>query len=495
MRSKILKKLCAVSLSVLMVGGAGLAEVVPFVSASLPVYAATAETPASSFECVDLDDGTCAIQDYTGTDTDVVIPSMINGKKVTVIGRHAFVNAYKSKGSIEYYGKTITCVTIPDTVTTIEEDAFLKCGNLTSVSLSNGLKVIGDSAFYQCEGLTTLTVPNSVTTIGESAFCSCSGLKKVVLGNGVQTIGQSAFYECSSMTSLTLGNQVKTIGTDAFEHCSKLTDVTIPASTKEVGTAAFSYCSQLKTATVENGTIGAEAFMCCRNLTSVTLGNAVKTIGNNAFWNCSSLKKIRGNKGSYAETYAKRNGYTFTPVEFDNQSTLSSESIKLGATVTINCKASLGTLPYTYAVYYRKSGTTDWKTLQAYKAVATVKFTPTEATSYEIRVNAKDKQDNVVRKDFTVTVMTNTSKLGAESIKLGEKVKVRCFAEGGAGEYQYAVYYKKKVSSHWTKVRDYGTYNIIMLKPAAAVKYDVRVDIKDKSGMVVSKTLTLTVTK
>ena len=91
--------------------------------------------------------------------------------------------------------------------------------------------------------------------------------------------------------------------------------------------------------------------------------------------------------------------------------------------------------------------------------------------------------------------LANTSKLSADTIRLGEKVKVRCFATGGMGDYQYAVYYKKHTSEKWSKLRDYGTSNIVMLKPGVAVPYDVRVDVMDKSGKVASKTLTLTVTE
>ena len=74
-------------------------------------------------------------------------------------------------------------------------------------------------------------------------------------------------------------------------------------------------------------------------------------------------------------------------------------------------------------------------------------------------------------------------------------MKVRCFASGGMGDYQYAVYYKKATAEKWSKLRDYGTSNILMLTPKAAVPYDVRVDVMDAAGTVVSKTLTLTVTK
>ena len=77
-----------------------------------------------------LDDGTVEITGYTGSDTEIVIPSEIEGKAVTSIGETAF-----------YYCKGLTRVTIPDSVTSI-----------------------GEAAFYYCKGLTSITIPDSVTS-------------------------------------------------------------------------------------------------------------------------------------------------------------------------------------------------------------------------------------------------------------------------------------------------------------------------------------------
>ena len=62
------------------------------------------------------------------------------------------------------------------------------------------------------------------------------------------------------------------------------------------------------------------------------------------------------------------------------------------------------------------------------------------------------------------------------------------------GSYKYAVYYKKSASENWIKLRGYDTFNIIMLTPKTSSSYDVRVYVKDSSGTVVSKTLSLNVT-
>ena len=96
---------------------------------------------------------------YTGI---VAIPESVtyNGTSfpVTSIGNNAF--KYNS----------VTSVTIPNTVTTIDEGAFLGCRSLTSVNIPNSVTAIGKKVFSGCQRLTNINIPNSVTTIGESIF-------------------------------------------------------------------------------------------------------------------------------------------------------------------------------------------------------------------------------------------------------------------------------------------------------------------------------------
>ncbi len=273
------------------------------------------------------------------------------------------------------------------------------------------------------------------------------------------------------------GKKVTSIGGHAFYNCESLTSVTIPDSMTSIGSSAFSEC---------------------KSLTSVTIPDSVTSIGDEAFDGCTMT--INGKEGSYAETYAKENYIPFNAVKFSvsNKSTLSANSIVLGKSVTINCAAKGGTAPYTYAVYYRKAGTTKWTTAQGYKTNATVKITLKAAVNYEIRVAVKDATGKIVRKDMILAVkkpFTNTSKLNLETIKLGEKVKVRCFAENGETPYTFSVQYKKSTSEKWTNVAINSTNNIFVLKPASATTYDIRVTAKSPDGQVSKKNLSFTVTK
>lgn len=107
---------------------------------------------------------------------------------------------------------------IPNSVTSIGEEAFFGCSGLTSVEIPNSVTDIGGSAFKDCSGLTSVEIPNSVTEIGHAAFSGCNGLTSVVIPNSVTEIGYSVFDGCG-LDTIIMGCGVKTIGDYAFRSC------------------------------------------------------------------------------------------------------------------------------------------------------------------------------------------------------------------------------------------------------------------------------------
>ena len=181
----------------------------------------------------------------------------------------------------------------------------------------------------------------------------------------------------------------------------------------------------------------------------------------------------------------------------ENNSTVSSETISKGDTVTVNAKANGGTGSYTYAVLYKKASSEKWTTVQSYKSNSTIKLTPAAATTYDVCIKAKDSSGKISKKYMTIKVnnsaLTNSSTLSASSIKKGSTVTVNAKASGGTGSYTYAVCYKKSTSEKWTIAQTYKSNSTIKIKPAVSTTYDVCIKVKDSSGTIkkIYKTVTV----
>lgn len=221
----------------------------------------------------------------------------------TSIGMGAFYNC-----------RSLTNITLSDSVTSIGEESFKGCSSLTSITMPDSVTSIGSSAFYNCNSLTSMTMPDNVTIIEDFAFYGCSSLTSINISNGVTSIGNGAFDACSSLESMTIPDGVTNIGKWAFKGCSNLTSITIPNSVTSIGNETFSGCSSLTSITIPDNvtSIGNDTFYDCSSLTSITIPNSVMTIGDEAFYGCSSLTSInfRGAKAQW-NTISKVTGWNY----------------------------------------------------------------------------------------------------------------------------------------------------------------------------------------
>jgi len=174
----------------------------------------------------------------------------------------------------------ITDLVIPNNVTSISNRAFCGCDGLISVTIPNGVTSIGSSAFSDCRGLTSINVPSSVKSIGEHAFYGCCSLTSVTIPNGVTSIEFYTFAGCSSLTSIVLPNSLTSIENSAFEGCNSLVYATIPNDVTRIGSCAFAHCSSLAFITMPNGLTKIEqgTFAGCKSLSTITIPNNVTTI-------------------------------------------------------------------------------------------------------------------------------------------------------------------------------------------------------------------------
>ncbi|MFD1613910.1 leucine-rich repeat domain-containing protein [Gelatiniphilus marinus] len=112
-------------------------------------------------------------------------------------------------------------------VTAIGYEAFRGCLSVTSISLPNSIITIEDYAFRDCRGITSMILPDSVTSIGEGAFLYCTKLVSVNIPDKITTISMSTFAYCQDLTSITIPESVQSIGTYAFSSCDSLATVNI----------------------------------------------------------------------------------------------------------------------------------------------------------------------------------------------------------------------------------------------------------------------------
>jgi|GEM_PF-322046 len=249
------------------------------------------------------------------------IPETIEGYPVTKIGPFAFGS---EKGTTYF----TTAVTIPDTVTVIDDCAFSDCWGLTTVNMGNGVVSIGSEAFYNCINLQTITLGENVDAIHSQAFYGCENLSSVTLNNKLQLISWSAFEGCTSLTEIEFPDSVSNISDRAFARCTGLTEVVIPATVVQMGKGVFAGCKCIVKVDENNEfyssddygvlynkskselimassavdaqytipdtvtQIGASAFEGCAQLTEVTIPNTVTDIGDSAFKSCNGLTSI-----------------------------------------------------------------------------------------------------------------------------------------------------------------------------------------------------------
>ena len=131
------------------------------------------------------------VKHYRGAAADVTIPSRYKGKPVTAINNAAFPNS------------AVTSVTIPDSITSIPDAAFVNCSKLTNISIPNSVTYIGFSAFNSCTSLKSITLPSSLSTIQSTAFYNCGNLETIRIPVSVTFIGNYAFAGCPSSMTVT----------------------------------------------------------------------------------------------------------------------------------------------------------------------------------------------------------------------------------------------------------------------------------------------------
>lgn len=208
--------------------------------------------------------------------------------------------------------KSLASVTLPNSITLIEERAFFGCSSITEIVVPEGVRVIGDYAFYECSNLSDITVPSTLEDAGSNVFSQTAWLKaqpenevvyigdyvygtrsssfdageELVLRSGVKGIFGYAF-NVRTVKKVTIPNSVKWIAKYAFYNC-KLQEFDLGSGVQRIGERAFASNSTLKTIVVPANVteVESDAFTWTKNVESVTVASANTQFGEYVFSYC-----------------------------------------------------------------------------------------------------------------------------------------------------------------------------------------------------------------
>ncbi len=279
---------------------------------------------------------------YLGSDTELTLPDDYNGNNYE-IKKYAFSNC-----------DSLSSVTIPDSVESIDYAAFEYCTSLVSITIPDSVKRIGSSAFDYCTSLnavyitdisawcnidfdsnplyyahnlylngtlvTNLVIPDSVESIGSYAFRGCTSLESITIGNGVESIGEYAFYSCTSLNAVYI-TDISAWCNIAFNYYDSnpldyahnlylngtlVTNLVIPDSVESIGSYAFLGCTSLESIIIPDSveSIGYYPFEGCSSLESITVeeGNTVYHSSGNCLIETATKTLIAGCKNSIIPT-------------------------------------------------------------------------------------------------------------------------------------------------------------------------------------------------
>ncbi len=360
---------------------------------NITLYAAWSSVPSTNIADFDYEvvsDGTVNIYKYNGHEKEIYIPQTADGIAVTHIDGLTFSESqveiihiganitdiyysaftkcptlqaiYVDEENPNYtsvdgvlYSKDMTTLlacpdaregvfVIPDSVTTLNQDCFQDCLNLTGVTFNPQITAIPDFAFSGCKSLNGVVIPEKVATIGRNAFYGCSSLteihfhpniksfgdncflnsalyndksnwengilyadsylltcktqglpENVVIKEGTTVVAYRAFYNNNVIKTVTLPESCIRLGEYAFFNCSTLEQIVLNDGLQRIESYALSKCPNLSSVEIPDsvgfiGNIG--TFADDTSLETVVLGSGVTDIPANCFKNCTSLRSI-----------------------------------------------------------------------------------------------------------------------------------------------------------------------------------------------------------
>lgn len=268
------------------------------------------------------------IYQYDGKEYPEVleIPSELEGKPVVSIGESAFC-----------YGRGVKEVVIPDTVKSIDKNAFYGMDDLERINIPASVKTMGVNPFAHCNKLTEFKCAE------ESDFTSDKGVLYREKG--------SVIVSAPAVSEIEIGSGVKEIGGRAFWGNDHIEKINVPATVGKIGDLAFGKAENLQILNLEEGLTAPlpMGLVYQTKVTELYIPESVTEayipaeiekiyrdsgIGVKDFYKTYCLKTLKGFAGSLADTYARENGLVFR--ESDRKSRIHGASLSLGGNIDVN---------------------------------------------------------------------------------------------------------------------------------------------------------------
>lgn len=269
--------------------------------------------------------------------------TVTDGKELWNLDKDAFNVAIEDIIYAEDEGG-ISIIRFVGSVTTIDNEAFDGCFNISNISLPNSVQRIGDKAFYNCTNIKCLTLGSEISQCGKSAFEGCYNLyslhipsieswcnisfanqsanplyfaehiiidgvilSELNIPEGIEEISQYAFYDCKQLTSVYIPQSVQRIGNYAFHGCDnigsvKISDITAwckidfeneSANPLAIAKVLYKNEAQVSRVSITSVTeIFSYAFINCTTIQTFSADDYLMNIGKDAFRNCSALTTV-----------------------------------------------------------------------------------------------------------------------------------------------------------------------------------------------------------
>lgn len=216
-------------------------------------------------------------------------------------------------GAAFYNCEHLTAVTIPNTVTSINEQSFYSCSALKNVKLPDNIEYLGGQSFERCTSLEEITLPGSLgERMGSYMFHDCTSLKRAIVGEGITQLPSNTFDGCTALESVSLPSTLRAIDDNVFCDntnlksiqlpdglvglgmiwgCTSLSELKLPTGLKTFGGVSGSAVAEINLPAGITE-IRSMAFMGCKKLKKVTAKSPVIYIGPSAFSDCELLETL-----------------------------------------------------------------------------------------------------------------------------------------------------------------------------------------------------------